>query len=468
MSQAWNDWLSKTNNRWKIIAGCIVPIFVGCIGAVALLIVPILGPLSENSPSDYQLAVLVTDPTNGTLSNARIILFTENGSQEKFTDSQGTAVLSVQSVKDPSARLIIQASGYEVHQDEISLSRQNRMEISLLEKEELLGTVIVRTVNGSTHEPVVNARITVITGDLILDEVSDSRGLVTFEIEFPIQVIEVELTADSKEYGRVSLNTVFQRDSLYDVVLHPSVEEDSAVGEIEELVIDVEDPSLNSDGGYLPSGDWSVRAYNTDDANIIVVNGHIVGASYYGANVDWVSINSWLNESSPNIINFINLNGGAKATWGFSLERDDTIVWGNESGNDVGGIAFLKTVQINGDGTVKEVNLQDFDKEFLQGDWSARAIANDFGVILVNGVPVSGSYGNNSPGGWVDIGSLLYADQNNVISVAVWNLEGDYSWDFGIRNGETIIWGNNNKGNGQTGDVFYKSVVLDKFGNVQE
>jgi hypothetical protein len=102
----------------------------------------------------------------------------------------------------------------------------------------------------------------------------------------------------------------------------------------------------------------------------------------------------------------------------------------------------------------------------LPGDWSAKATANDFGVMLVNGVPVSGSYGGNIVGGWVDVSRLLYAGQDNIVSVSVWNASGNYMWDFALRKGETIIWGTDNSGQGQTGEVFFTSVIIDGSGNI--
>ena len=107
----------------------------------------------------------------------------------------------------------------------------------------------------------------------------------------------------------------------------------------------------------------------------------------------------------------------------------------------------------------------DSSKEKLSGSWTAKAVSADFAVIMVNGIPATGSYSKKDLG-WFDISGLLYEGQDNVITVSVWNTNGDYSWDFSIRKGETVVWGANNSGSGQVGEVFFKTVIIDGTGNV--
>ncbi len=114
---------------------------------------------------------------------------------------------------------------------------------------------------------------------------------------------------------------------------------------------------------------------------------------------------------------------------------------------------------------VKEVNLKNTSKQKLAGSWTARAVAEDAGLLLVNGVPVTGSLAMWDFN-WVDISGMLYANENNVISAVVWNISDTYAWDFSVRKGQTIVWGAQDKGSGQTGEVLFISVTIDGVGNV--
>ena len=215
-----------------------------------------------------------------------------------------------------------------------------------------------------------------------------------------------------------------------------------------------------------PSGDWSVRIYQTDDANIILVNNHIVGATLYRQTLDWVEINSLLQKGVSNYVTAVNLNGfGGGVVWGFSLRRNEVIVWGNEGNADRCLFCYTQTVEILPDDKVAEVNLREFDKKNLSGSWTAKVKAADFGVIMVNGVAVAGSH-KGLDLGWSDITGLLYEGQGNIITAAIWNKDGDYSWDLALRRGETVVWGSNDQGSGQVGEVFFTTVIVDGAGNI--
>ena len=165
----------------------------------------------------------------------------------------------------------------------------------------------------------------------------------------------------------------------------------------------------------LPSGEWSVRSYRTDDQGVVVVNGHIVTASLGGQETDWININDFLHDDKPNYANFISMNGGWNGSWGFELRNDDNIVWGSEGDSREGNnLIFVQTVQIFSDDSVEEVNLRDFERELVGGVWTARVQAEDTGVMLINGFPVAGSF-KNVDFDWVDVSSMFYADQENEV-----------------------------------------------------
>ena len=198
---------------------------------------------------------------------------------------------------------------------------------------------------------------------------------------------------------------------------------------------------------------------------MVLVNNHIVGTAIYPKILDWVSINSSMIKEAPNYLAVVNMNGPSGAAWGFSLRHNDTTVWGNEGSANGCRFCYTQIVQIMPDDTVQEVSLMNPDKKNLSGSWTAKVIATDFGVIIVNGVVATGSYLRNDLG-WFDISGKLYEGQDNIVTVAAWNNDGGYSWDFSMRKGETVVWGNTNSGSGQTGEVFFKTVIIDGAGNV--
>jgi hypothetical protein len=221
----------------------------------------------------------------------------------------------------------------------------------------------------------------------------------------------------------------------------------------------------------LPSGQWAVRIDQQDDANLIMVNQHIVGATIIDNRdkLDWVTITNLFESGQPNYVTFVNIDKGRPGKWSFALKHNDVVVWGNEGETDQENtLGYLQTVQIFADNSVQPVNLRDFNKEILSGaSWSARVKAQDAGVMFINGVPVTGGFsGEEGDLGWVDVSGLFYANQDNLVSVAVWNDSGDYSWDVALRKGETIVWGTENKGSGQAGEVFFTTVIVDGDGNV--
>jgi hypothetical protein len=218
-----------------------------------------------------------------------------------------------------------------------------------------------------------------------------------------------------------------------------------------------------------PSGEWAVRAYDTDDTNILVVNGHIVGVSTYeGDSKDsgWININLFLKSGDANYVTFVNVNGPRKGIWGFALQHDGTTVWGNEGTTEQANtIGYYRTIQIFSNNNVMELSPNELQDEHLEGQWGARVVAKDVGLILINGIPVAAGYdGFNF--GWFDATNALFTGVDNEVTAIVWNSIGEYSWDLAIRFNETIIWGSDDQGIERVGEVYQTSFIIDANGNV--
>ena len=218
-----------------------------------------------------------------------------------------------------------------------------------------------------------------------------------------------------------------------------------------------------------PSGEWAVRAYDTDDTNILVVNGHIVGVTTFEGDAKdsgWININPFLKGGDENYVNFVNVNGPRRGIWGFALQHDGTTVWGNEGTTEQPNtIGYYRTVQIFSDTNIRELSPNELQGEHLEGQWSARVVAKDVGLILINGIPVAAGYdGFNF--GWFDATNALFTGMDNEVTAIVWNAIGECSWDLAIRVNETIVWGSDNQGTEQFGEVFQTTFIIDANGNV--
>ena len=224
--------------------------------------------------------------------------------------------------------------------------------------------------------------------------------------------------------------------------------------------------------GFLPPGDWSVRAFNTDNASVVIINDQLVLASVgpgEQADTGWTDINHLLVPGADNLVTVANWNAWGPGTWGFLIRQDDTVVWGAE--DSTGGeysLNYAATVAIKPDGTVEPVAPDTGVLPTLSGTWSVRIRETaDVGMIVVNGVVVAGA-GNWGLGDtdWIDITGLLYADIDNTIHMYVWNFDSDYSWRLSIRRDEATIWEREQSGSGLTGVVLSDSVRITAAGEL--
>ncbi len=226
--------------------------------------------------------------------------------------------------------------------------------------------------------------------------------------------------------------------------------------------------AVTATSGQRPIGKWMVRSYKTDDASAIFVNGEMVGATVYGRDSDWININDRLTPGQDTIVAFASYNGGAGGGWGFGIRRDDVSVWGVEqTTGDDWSLAYAQQVAIHPDGTVEAVPPDVAERKAPPGKWYVRVQnVQDIGSILVNGQPVAVFW--NQEGGWIDITGLLYSDRDNKVTLATWNFDSAYSWDFAIKRDDTIVWGKQNAGSGATDRVYQEVVTISAEGELIE
>ena len=216
----------------------------------------------------------------------------------------------------------------------------------------------------------------------------------------------------------------------------------------------------------LPSGRWLVRSYNTDDIGVIWVNGQLVGASTYRNDTDWININDYLLPIDKNIVAFASYNGSSGGSWGFGLRRDDVSVWGVEQSTpNSWSLSYAQQVAILADGTIEVLKPDTSARRPPPGKWYVRAqYTQDVGSILVNGQPVAAFV--NQAADWTEITGLLNSTSDNIITFAAWNFGGPYSWDFAIKQDDTIVWGKQNTGSGAPNQVFNEVVTISSAGQI--
>ena len=221
--------------------------------------------------------------------------------------------------------------------------------------------------------------------------------------------------------------------------------------------------------GDVPSGEWTVRSYNTDDAAVVFVNGQMIGGSVHRRDSEWIDITDHLVPGQDTVIALASFNGDHAGSWGFRVRRDDVSVWGIEqTTQDRWTLNYVQQVAIHPDGSVEAVPPDVSVRIPPPGKWYVRAQAIlDVGGILVNGQPVAVNWKNHG-GEWAEITGLLCSDRNNTVTFAAWNFEGDYSWDFAIKHDETIVWGKQGSGSGAVNRVFEETVTISPGGEVIE
>jgi len=225
-------------------------------------------------------------------------------------------------------------------------------------------------------------------------------------------------------------------------------------------------PTARSSGA-LPAGRWRVRTYKTDDAAAVFVNGQMVAVSTRDRDSDWVNINDYMLGGRDNIVAFASYNGWNPASWGFGIRRDDVSVWGVEqTGNSEWALNYAQQVVIHPDGKVEPLPIDTSTRKPPGKIYVRSQKAQDISAILVNGQPVDVFWNADHP--WVDITSLLYSDRNNTITMAAWNFDGPYAWEFMVRQDETIVWGKQGSGSGRVNRVFQENITITPGGQVIE
>ncbi|GAB4578587.1 MAG: hypothetical protein Fur0022_13230 [Anaerolineales bacterium] len=222
---------------------------------------------------------------------------------------------------------------------------------------------------------------------------------------------------------------------------------------------------------------WAISiTENTDDINIILLNGHIHHYQVKGQMPKWIAIPISPN---PQEIILANLNGAGGATWDFTIQYDGKVLQNFRDppvGNTIKfGLPFTQKIWLLPNGelvedekTIPVVNNPD--------EWHIDFQAGEFGLILINGNLVAGTYpSGNGIFPVFKVSNHIIPGQTNKIALIVWHwkAEKELFWEIDIQKNGESVWNEENLSPSwsekqKKGEVFYQEFEIDPNGNLTE
>ena len=230
----------------------------------------------------------------------------------------------------------------------------------------------------------------------------------------------------------------------------------------------VQDLAAESDGAV----EWSARAYDLDDRGAIFVNGQPINFAGYagrGGDSGWINLDDHLVADQANQVTFGAWNGPSGGRWGFALRRNGVIVWGREGGTETENSQMtIQNLTIDESGDFAYIETPPLPAPTETPAWQIRAQnCNDACFISINGELVIAAIAGVFEPDWLDISGLVLPDEQNVIRIQSWNVDGDYNWAAAIQKDGAVVWENQQDGAGEPGIVFSAEVLIDESGQIQ-
>lgn len=177
-----------------------------------------------NSTEATTITVRVTDETGEAISRAKVLLFYGGPPISQFTDSNGIAHFEDDSNRK-EAQIVIEQNDYQIHEQTISLSKNQDITIQLERKDKDNHRVIVRVMDDTNNLPIEGANVILIVSSNVHDDTTDSNGLSRFDIEFPQQTVDAELQVNTDEHEINNKSITLQPDRVQDIRLDPITQE---------------------------------------------------------------------------------------------------------------------------------------------------------------------------------------------------------------------------------------------------
>ena len=197
-------------------------------GAAALFLLGVLGVVSATlyvhlpnvvPRSNGELAVRVVDQTQSAILGASTVLFFEGGPVAQYSDIHGFSTLKLDDARGRRGRLVVEATGFRIHEQSVPLSSGELVEVRLLPPDPVTANVLVRTVKSGSQEPVIGAKVLVMANGDTFSEVGDSNGITKFTLAFAGSKVDAEMNVRSKGFAIEHQRVTLLPDQVQDVSL---------------------------------------------------------------------------------------------------------------------------------------------------------------------------------------------------------------------------------------------------------
>ena len=198
-------------------------IIASLIGALATLLAGLLmSPLSPRvfTPSGNEALIRVVDTRREPIQGAEVILFAKGGPFKGVTGSHGATRLDVTSSESQRGRLVVQASGFKIHEELFQRLPEDYLDVQLRRGEADAGKVLFRIVDAASGQGVAMAEVLLIQGAEPFRKTSDSDGMVDFDVDFENGEAAVRITVESLGHAFENLRLTLRPETSQDVVLN--------------------------------------------------------------------------------------------------------------------------------------------------------------------------------------------------------------------------------------------------------
>lgn len=207
----------------KKMSPTIIGAIITTIGAVLIALVSsplVLGWWGSNAKT-VSLTVQVADSSGTPIKNAKVTLFLPQGALVDYTDETGGGHFeNVKSEGQQFADLIVESDQYETSNKEVSLLKDQTIEIRPSTRDPNNRTIFIRVVDDNKNTPVDGAKIELIVSGNNFVESTDTNGIGIFKVSFfSGDTVDADLTVNNSNYNINRQRVTLQSNIVQDVRL---------------------------------------------------------------------------------------------------------------------------------------------------------------------------------------------------------------------------------------------------------
>ena len=205
---------------WVLVVSAVAALFAACVAiyifATGKESIPEVLGLAPNEPAIT--TIHVTDVDGRPITRADVLLFYGGKYVNKSTGSDGVASFAIES-SESDAVIIVEHLEYKVHEQSVNLKSNEVIRVKLLRVDGSNHTVIVRVFDIVDAKSVAGAEVTIIVGTEVYKEVTDDSGLAKFNLNFPTDTINVDLSVRINNSEFRNQVTLLQ-NSVQDIIIN--------------------------------------------------------------------------------------------------------------------------------------------------------------------------------------------------------------------------------------------------------